>query len=238
MKKKFESPVALLAACSFVSFSLLIVVSFAATGPVRVVSWAASPHGPYPSGNAVAQPDLQYVLPGGVAEDQTFRLVVKPDVFGRFARLRFSNALGSQPLSLDGVYVGLHASAGSLVPGTNLPVSFNGGKTGITVGPGAMVYSDPVDLDFGGQNLTGRNGGQFSRGRPFRTHDLACQGHDYLLFRCTTQRLAWLRRRQPGLSLHHNLLVFSGLHRCDGAVRRTGDRCLWGFDYRRHQLHH
>jgi lysophospholipase L1-like esterase len=128
----------------------------AASEPARVVSWIASMHGPYPSGNAVAQPDLQNVLPGNAADDQTFRLIVKPDVFGRFARLHFSNIFGSQPVTFDGVYVGLHASAGSLVSGTNLPVRFNGGKPGVTVEPGKTVYSDGVDLDFAGQNPTGR----------------------------------------------------------------------------------
>jgi lysophospholipase L1-like esterase len=128
----------------------------AATEPARVVSWVASTHGPYPSGNAVAQPDLQNVLPGATADDQTFRLIVKPDVFGRFARLHFSNAFGSQPVTFDGVYVGLHASAGSLIPGTNRPVSFTGGKQSVTLEPGGTAYSDGVDLDFGGKDLTGR----------------------------------------------------------------------------------
>lgn len=134
----------------------LVCFGLAATEPSRIVSWAASPHGPYPSGNAVAQPDLAGILPGGVADDQTFRLIVKPDVFGQHARLRFSNAFGSQPVTLDGVYAGLHATAGSIVPGTNLPVRFNGGKTSVTVQPGAFTFSDGLDLDFGGQILTGR----------------------------------------------------------------------------------
>jgi lysophospholipase L1-like esterase len=135
--------------------TLITVCSLRAAEPARVVSWTASSHGPAPSGNAVAQPELQNVLPGNAAEDQTFRLTVKPDLWGRFARLRFSNVFGSAPVTFDGVYAGLHASAGSLIPGTNLPVRF-GGKASVTVAPGKLVYSDPVDLEFAGQDLTGR----------------------------------------------------------------------------------
>jgi lysophospholipase L1-like esterase len=138
------------------SITLLLTFSLWATEPVRVVSWTASPHGPYPSGNAVAQPELQNVLPGNTADDQTFRLIVKPDLFGRSARLRFSNAFGSQPITFDGVYVGLHASGGSIVPGTNLPVRFSNGKSAVTVEAKQAAYSDAIDLDFAGQNLTGR----------------------------------------------------------------------------------
>ena len=136
--------------------ALFFASGLSATEPARVVSWAASSHGPYPSGNAVAQPDLQNVLPGATADDQTFRLIVKPDVFGNAARLRFSNVFGSQPVTFDGVYVGLHASGGSLVPGTNIPVRFSGGKGSVTVEPGKMAWSDGFSLEFAGQNLTGR----------------------------------------------------------------------------------
>ena len=138
------------------SATLLLACSLSASEPVRVVAWVASSHGPYPSGNAVAQPDLQNVLPAGGAQDQTFRLIVKPDIFGPGARLRFSNVFGTRPVTLDGAYVGLHASAGSLVPGTNAPVRFNSGKQSVTVEPGATVWSDTVNLSFSGQNLSGR----------------------------------------------------------------------------------
>src|SRR5438128_223139 len=74
--------------------------------------WTGSVHGPYPAGNAVAQPQLDTVFPGASAKDQTFRLIVKPDKWSGRIRLRFSNVMGSRPLELDGVYAGVHASAG------------------------------------------------------------------------------------------------------------------------------
>jgi lysophospholipase L1-like esterase len=115
-----------------------------------VAAWAASAHGPYPSGNAVAQPDLHFALPSpadGVV-DQTLRLVVKPDRWGARTRLRLSNAFGTRPVTFDDVRVGLQSSAGNLVRGTNQRVTFNGGQTHATMAAGASIVSDPVALPF------------------------------------------------------------------------------------------
>jgi lysophospholipase L1-like esterase len=111
-----------------------------------VAVWAASPHGPYPSGNAVAQPELKDILPPSGANDQTFRLIVKPDLWGKRMRLRFTNVFGTQPVTLDGVYAGVHAGAGSVLAHTNRAVSFDRGKSSVTVAPGKFVYSDPVAM--------------------------------------------------------------------------------------------
>ena len=113
-----------------------------------VAAWTGASHGPYPSGNAVAQPDLAALLPGAVANDQSFRLIVRPGLWGSRARIRLSNVFGSQPVTLDGVFIGVHGMGGSLVPGTNRPVKFAGGKTGVTIAPGALVWSEAVDLPF------------------------------------------------------------------------------------------
>ena len=74
-------------------------------GQKWVATWAASPHGPYPSGNASAQPVLEFAFesPERGAVDQTFRLIVKPDLWGAQVRLRFSNTFGTQPVTFDDV---------------------------------------------------------------------------------------------------------------------------------------
>src|SRR3989475_804364 len=96
-----------------------------------VASWAASAHGLYPSGTAVAQPDLEFAFPSADtgANDQTFRLVVRPDLWGDRFRLRFSNFFGTKAVTLDDVFLGLQASAGAIVPGTNRRVTFAGGRS-------------------------------------------------------------------------------------------------------------
>src|SRR5262249_11690205 len=65
-----------------------------------VTSWAGSVQGPYPTGNPSAQPDLRFTFPAAEtgARDQSFRLIVRPDLWGRQVRLRLSNALGTKPV--------------------------------------------------------------------------------------------------------------------------------------------
>jgi hypothetical protein len=119
-------------------------------GQKWVTTWAASGHGPYPIGNPSAQPDQKFAfpVPENGAEDQTFRLIVKPDLWGGRMRLRFSNFYGTKPLMLDATYLGMQASAGNLVPDSNHSVTFDSGKKQVTIAPGKLIWSDPVDLPF------------------------------------------------------------------------------------------
>src|SRR5215467_3608771 len=82
-----------------------------------VTSWVGSVQGPYPVGNPSAQPDQRFAfpIPANGARNQTFRMIVRPDVWGRQARLRFSNAFGTRPLALDGVHVALALGGPSLI---------------------------------------------------------------------------------------------------------------------------
>ncbi|HEX3575294.1 MAG TPA: GDSL-type esterase/lipase family protein [Rhodopila sp.] len=120
-----------------------------AAPPNFVVAWAASVQGPYPVGNPTAQPELRFAFPDPAkgASDQTFRLIVRPDIWGKQTRIRLSNAFGSKPVTFDSVEIGLQQSGAALVPGTNRTVSFKA-KTRITVGPGGSAVSDPVRLPF------------------------------------------------------------------------------------------
>jgi len=121
----------------------------APAGAKWVTSWAASAQGPYPIGNPSAQPDLRFAFPSADsgARDQSFRLIVRPDIWGKQARLRFSNAFGTQPVTFDGVFAGLQMSGAALMPGSNGKVSF-AGKSAVTIAPGGSVWSDPVALAF------------------------------------------------------------------------------------------
>ncbi len=136
----------LFALFSFV-FTLAVAPASGQTPTRWVTSWAASIHGPYPVGNASAQPSQQFTFPAPAREarDQTFRLIVRPDIWGPQARLRLSNAFGARPLTVDDVHVGLQWNGPALVPGSNRAVTF-AGKTAITIEPGHDVWSDAVDL--------------------------------------------------------------------------------------------
>ena len=70
---------------------------------VWVTSWTGSAQGPYPSGAAVAQPDLSFAFPTNSANDQTFRLIVHPSLLARVMRIRFTNVFGAQPITFDNI---------------------------------------------------------------------------------------------------------------------------------------
>src|SRR5690349_2763418 len=74
-----------------------------------VAAWTGSAHGPYPVGNPTAQPELKFAfpVPEQGARDQTFRLIVKPDVWAPQTRIRLSNAFGAKPVTFSDAYVGL-----------------------------------------------------------------------------------------------------------------------------------
>jgi lysophospholipase L1-like esterase len=114
-----------------------------------VATWAASVQGPYPSGNPVAQPVLDFAFPSPErgAAGQTFRLMVKPDLWGSRMRFRFANTFGVRPLTLDDVFVGLQGSGGSVAAGTNTRATFHGRRS-VTIPPGESVVTDPVSLAF------------------------------------------------------------------------------------------
>jgi lysophospholipase L1-like esterase len=136
-------------------FGLMTMSSLALAAPQDqkwVTSWAASVQGPYPVGNPSAQPNLSTVFPAAEAgaRDQSFRLIVRPDLWGPQTRLRFSNAFGTKPVTFDGVFAGLQMTGAALVPDTNRPVTF-GGKSTVTILPGDMAWSDPVALPFVGK---------------------------------------------------------------------------------------
>ncbi|HXJ77395.1 MAG TPA: GDSL-type esterase/lipase family protein [Candidatus Methylomirabilis sp.] len=133
--------------------ALMILALLLSTTPAYadrwVASWAASAHGPYPAGYPTAQLELKFAfpVPEQGARNQTFRLIVRPDVWGRQARIRLSNAFGTRPVTFDDAFVGLQESGSAIVAGTNRAILFKG-KKGITVPPGESVVSDPVTLEF------------------------------------------------------------------------------------------
>jgi lysophospholipase L1-like esterase len=135
------------------AFSLIFVLA-APSQPAQaqekwVTAWAASVQGPYPVGNPSAQPDLRFVFPApeAGAHDQTFRLIVTPDIWGREMRLRLSNAFGTRSVTFDGVWVGLQLASAGVVAGSNRPVSF-AGKPNVTIAPGESAWSDAVAVPF------------------------------------------------------------------------------------------
>ncbi len=120
-----------------------------ANAPHWVAAWTASAQGPYPVGNPTAQPELKFAFPDAErgAIDQTFRLIVRPDIWGKQARIRLSNAFGTKPVTFDGAYVALQMSGAAILAGSSRAVTF-AGKQAVTVAPGKDVISDAIALPF------------------------------------------------------------------------------------------
>ena len=119
-----------------------------------VTAWTGSAQGPYPSGFPSAQPVLTFAfpMPDTGAHDQSFRLIVRPDIGGPTARLRLSNVLGTRPVTFDHVSVGRQLSGAEVVAHSLRPVSFGGAAT-VTVPPGQSVWSDPAEVAGAGGKL-------------------------------------------------------------------------------------
>src|SRR5574342_321887 len=115
--------------------------------PTWAATWAASSNGVYPTGTAVFQPSLAQAFPSADtgANDQSFRMIVRPNLWGDTFRVRFTNWFGTKPVTIDGAHLGLQASSAALVPGSNRSITFSGGRS-VTIAPGTYLYSDPVRL--------------------------------------------------------------------------------------------
>jgi lysophospholipase L1-like esterase len=137
-------------------------------GPLHwVASWATSPAAYFvyaapvpqnqalgfsPTKSAVAniQPDLSFPFPnakttGATAVNQTIRSVVKPDLWGRSMRVKFSNVFGNAPVTFSSVTFALHEYSGNVVKGTVTPVTFGNGRS-VTIQAGQEMWSDAVRL--------------------------------------------------------------------------------------------
>jgi lysophospholipase L1-like esterase len=130
-----------------------------------VATWATSPAtffqysppvAPAPPGPpttfapANIQPDLGFPFPdanSAGATDQTFRSIVKPDLWGNKMRFRFSNVFGTQPVTFSTVTVALQEYSGNVLDGTVTPVTF-GGKKSVTIPAGQEIVSDGISLSW------------------------------------------------------------------------------------------
>ena len=148
-------------ACAIALFSLGGYGS-ASAAETWVATWTAAQQGVFAAPKPAAlyapgefqanayfpQPDvIRLALPGGVADNQTFRLIVRPDLWEGTIRVRFSNVFGNEPLTIRSAGVALQRYSADLVAGTGAPITF-GGAAGVMIPAGERVFSDPIRLPF------------------------------------------------------------------------------------------
>ncbi len=116
------------------------------SGKKWVATWTTAPQDVFQGSSTPALVNFAFPNPTtDGANNQTLRMIVKPDLWGNTIRLRFSNTWGTQPVTFGRVTVGLQSYSGNLLPETNTPVTFSGSPS-VTIPPGQEIFSDPVVL--------------------------------------------------------------------------------------------
>ena len=182
---------------------------------------------------------LAFPSPKRGARDQSFRMIVKPEIWGREARLRLSNALRHQAGDVRRRLRGSAAGSSAMVAGTNRPVdvrragpsSRSRRRIGLERRGHAALRAQAAGADPAGRKLAvsfhipGESG-------PMTWHAKALQ-------------TSYVPRRAPGakgadeasrVSAQHHLLVFPRCARHEGAAGRPRHRRVRRFDHRRHAL--
>jgi lysophospholipase L1-like esterase len=72
-------------------------------------------------------------------------MITRPTLSGTAVRITLENTFGMQPVMIGAAYVGQRTNGALLVPGSNMPVTFNGTPSVIIPAQGKVV-SDPVPL--------------------------------------------------------------------------------------------
>ena len=115
-------------------------LSPAAPPPIRGGAPALAKSGP----PVAAAPSPMVPFPATL-KDQTVRMIVRTSTGGSRFRLEFSNALGGEPVSFGSIHAALARRGGAIAAGSDRRVTF-GGKSSLTLFPGAEAVSDPIDL--------------------------------------------------------------------------------------------
>ena len=79
-------------------------------------------------------------------KNQTVRMVVRTSLRGRRVRVQLSNAFGNSPLAIGVAHIAIRQKDAAILPASDRVLKF-GGRASFSIPPGALVVSDPVDLD-------------------------------------------------------------------------------------------
>ncbi len=98
-------------------------------------------------GSSQMDPGADNALPAAARQDVTLRQIVRPSIGGSGLRVRFSNAFGTTPLTIEAATLAraVQPDKADVATGSLTPLRFSG-KTRVVIPPGADWLSDPVDL--------------------------------------------------------------------------------------------
>lgn len=101
-----------------------------------VGTWASAQQGPIVAFGGVAP----------VFNDQTLRQIVRVTLGGSTLRVRFSNVIGTEPLTINAATVAKRASGAAIDDSSLRTLTFSQSES-VTIPDGAFVLSDPVSID-------------------------------------------------------------------------------------------
>ena len=120
-------------------------------------TWAAAPQQPFvlppppppppqgTAGQAPAAPAPAF-QPNKGFQNQTVRMIVQTSIGGRRVRIQLSNAHGSTTLMVGAAHVASRDKDSTIIPASDRALTF-GGRPSCAIPAGAVMVSDPVDLD-------------------------------------------------------------------------------------------
>ncbi|WP_431904281.1 GDSL-type esterase/lipase family protein [Nonomuraea sp. bgisy101] len=109
-------------------------------------TWTAA----FRSAPVSAHEPMTLIYPSRTFRDQTLRQIVRVRGAGDRLRVRLSNQYGKQPLTIARSHVAAHDTRSSIIPGTDIAVTF-AGTAQVTIEAGAEAVSDPVDFATAGE---------------------------------------------------------------------------------------
>lgn len=81
-----------------------------------------------------------------ITNNQTVRMIVHTSIPGQRIRIELSNAFGKSVVAIGDAHVALRSSGSSIDSNSDRQLTFSGRKS-VDIQPGAVIVSDPVDLD-------------------------------------------------------------------------------------------
>lgn len=115
----------------------LAMVSSAVQAATWTATWGAAPTPPTPAMGP---------MPGTPSfSNQTVRQILRISAGGAALRVRLTNEYGKQPLAVGAARIALANADGTLVAGSDRPLTF-AGRTAVSIPAGAPLLSDPVEF--------------------------------------------------------------------------------------------
>jgi lysophospholipase L1-like esterase len=102
-----------------------------------VATWATTPSAPSPD-DQMRRRKMEF-------DNQTVRLIAHISLGGERFRVRLSNYYGVKAVAIGEVHLALRGDGPKILPGSDRPLTFSGNPA-VSIPPGALVLSDPVDL--------------------------------------------------------------------------------------------